>query len=106
MYGKTGPGSAGPCRSSEKGGTSRPQHDVPPSVSSTLLRGRFRRLAAEIVIVGHAPADVVIHIPGDRARRELLLRVEDLFEQRILARLLLHDLVVDIELLLQDRVGR
>src|SRR4051812_29735811 len=54
---------------------------------SGLLR-RSRRLFDVVVIVRHAPVDVVVHVPLDRARGERLLRVDDLLEQRVLLRLL------------------
>src|SRR4051812_1889651 len=62
------------------------------------------RLRPEVVVERHLAAHDGILLPLRHALGELELRVEDLLEQRVLARLLLHDLVVDLELLLQDRV--
>src|SRR5262245_55500581 len=62
------------------------------------------RLLGEVVVVRHAPADVGVEVPLHRALGELLLRLDDLLEQRVVGGLLRRDLVVDLELLLEDRV--
>ncbi len=61
-------------------------------------------LGAEIMVIGHSPVDVGIHVPGHRALGERDLRFDDLLEQWVIRRLLRHDLVIDFELPFQDRV--
>src|SRR2546423_14264606 len=65
-------------------------------VASGLL-GRCGRRRAEVALIRHAAADVVVHVPLHGALGERALRGHDLLEQRILRGLLLHDLVVDLE---------
>src|SRR5262249_28267050 len=74
------------------------------SVPASDLLGRG--VGAEIMVVRHAAADYSILLPLRRASRKRDLRLQDLLEQRVLSRLLLHHLVVDLELLLEDGVGR
>src|SRR6266702_7438148 len=64
-----------------------------------------RRLLAEVIIIRHDPADVGIEVPAHGALGILALRFDDFLPQRVLGRLLGVDLVEDLELLLQDRVG-
>src|ERR1022692_1862858 len=78
---------------------------VPESVTkqgSGLLPGRL----AEVMVVRHGPADDDVLFPLHRALGELLLRVDDFLEQGIAYGLLGNDLVVEFELLLQDRGRR
>src|SRR5215210_7636519 len=63
--------------------------------ASDLLRGR---VLAEIVIERHAAVDDGVLLPPGRPLREGELGLEDLLEERVLGRLLLHDLVIDLEL--------
>ena len=60
--------------------------------STAELRQALRRslLGCEIVIEGHAPAHVVVHVPAHRALGEDLLRLDDLLEDRIVRGLLLR----------------
>src|SRR5712692_12061584 len=62
-------------------------------------RGRSRRgrLLREIVVEGHATADVGVEVPLHRPRGERLLRLHNLLEHRVVRRLLVDDLVVDVE---------
>src|SRR5882672_5045585 len=71
-------------------------------------RGRSRRgrLLREVVVEGHAAADVGVEVPLHRPRSERLLRLHNLLEHRVVRRLLVDDLVVDVELLLEDRDRR
>src|SRR5215471_8807245 len=71
--------------------------------SSTLLRGS---LLGEVVVVGHAPRDVVVEIPLHSTLGKRALRFHDLLEQRVVAGLLLDRRVVRLVLFLQDRIGR
>src|SRR6267378_5158369 len=64
---------------------------------SGLLGGRS---LAEVVVVGHALADLGIEIPAHRPLGIFFLRFGDLLPHRVLRRLLLVDLVKDLELLL------
>src|SRR3569832_1340573 len=70
---------------------------------SGLLGVRFLR--CEDMRVSHATVDDDVLLPLHRALGELLLRLDDLLHERR-AHLLVDDLVVDFELLLQDRSGR
>ena len=70
--------------------------------SQSFFAGAF--LAAEIMVIGHSPVDVGIHVPGHRALGERDLRFDDLLEQWVIRRLLRHDLVINFELPFQDRV--
>src|SRR5437762_8280361 len=77
------------------------------STSLALLLRRRRGLGpgpAEVVLVGHAPANVGVEVPLHRALGERLLRLGDLLEQRVVRRLLVGDLVIDLELLLEHVV--
>src|SRR5437773_2817012 len=67
------------------------------------LRGRLR---PEVVVVRHAAADVGVEVPLHRALGEGLLRLYDLLEDRVVGRLLVRHRVVDLELLLKNRVRR
>src|SRR5688572_599197 len=73
---------------------------------SGLLRRRLARGLAEVVVVGHATADVGVEVPAHRARGERLLRSLDLLEQRVAFALLGGGGVVAGELALQHGVGR
>src|SRR6185369_9952852 len=64
-----------------------------------------RSRLAEVVVVGHAPADVGVEVPLHHALGELLLRLLDLAEQRVVGALLRRR-VVGFELAREDRVGR
>src|SRR5215470_4050045 len=68
------------------------------SISRTLalLRGGRVGLLREVVVVGHAAADVGVEVPFHRARGEDLLRLHDLAEDRVVAGLLVDDLIVDL----------
>src|SRR5262245_31396807 len=88
------------CRSS--GGLDMAPHTlVDPGHPSALLLCGW--LGAEVVVVGHPPADVGVEVPLDRARGEGLLRLDDLLEERVVGGLLVSHLYVDLELLLQHR---
>src|SRR2546426_9790260 len=59
-------------------------------------RGLGGRLGGEVVVVGHAPADVGVEVPLYRALGEGLLGLDDLLEHRVVRRLLVGHLYVDI----------
>src|SRR4051794_16292871 len=81
-----------------------PDDALPAFISASELLGR--RVGSEIVVVGHAAAHHRVLLPLRRALCEFDLRLDDLLEDRIFGRLLLRHLVVDLELLLQNRVRR
>src|SRR3954453_4199500 len=69
--------------------------------ASELGRGGVR---AEIVVNGHPAVGHGVLLPTRHPFGEGDLRVEDLPEDRIVRRLLLRNLVVNLELPLQDRI--
>src|SRR5690242_7367005 len=71
--------------------------------ASDLLRDR---VLSEIMIERYAAADDGVLFPPRRALREGELRFENLLKERVLCRLLLHDIVVNLELPFQNRIGR
>src|SRR3970282_80067 len=73
--------------------------------SSGLLLLRRRLLGREVMVVRHARADLGVEEPAHRARGELLLRLLDLAEDRVVLPLV-GGLVVDDELAGQYRVRR
>src|SRR5574337_2221106 len=70
------------------------------------FRSGLLRAAVEVAVRRHLVVDHVVGLPLRRALREDLLRIEYLLEERVLAALLVHDLVPGVELRAQDRVGR
>src|SRR5215510_13088860 len=75
---------------------------VPPWQPGPGFSGRL----GEIVVKGHAPADVSVEVPLYRSRGKGALRVSDFFETGILGRFLRLDLVEHLELFLQHRIRR
>src|SRR3989344_7436967 len=73
------------------------------NATSGLLRSR---LLAEVMVIGHAPAELRVELPAHRALGVLALRFDDLLEQRVRRPILRADPVEDIELFLPHRVRR
>src|SRR5690606_39319556 len=62
-------------------------------------------VSTEVVVVSHATVVVGVHVPRQRARGELALRLFDLLEHGVGFALLGDDLVPHDQLLLKDGIG-
>src|ERR1700761_3852318 len=60
----------------------------------------------EVVVERHPAVGDVVLLPARRPLGESNLRLDDLLEERVRAQVLLGDLVVQFELLLEDRIRR